>query len=109
MIGWFTALGLSERVARIVAPLAIAVVVLLAFYLVLDAYGDARYNAGKDHADAAWHAAAEALEAQSRASAADADKPADTRKAAYAAALRLEKEKIDATIAQGGDPLDILF
>jgi len=103
------ALGLSERVARILAPIAIVVVALGALWLLLDAYGDARYDAGKDEADRQWRAAAERLEAQSEQAGSAADKPADEREKAYADRLAEEKEKIDAAIADGGDPLDIMF
>lgn len=109
MLGLFTALGLSERAARIVAPIAIALVILLAFYLALDAYGDARYDAGKDDADKAWEAAAAKLEDQSAQAAGEAEKGAQARESAYLDRLAKEKEKVDAAIDSGGDPLDVLF
>jgi hypothetical protein len=107
--GWFMALGLSERAARILAPIALALVALGALYLILDAYGDARYDAGKDEADRQWRVASERLGRQSQDAAAAADRPAAERESAYADKLAAEKEKVDAAIADGGDPLDILF
>ena len=109
MIGWLVSLGLSERAARIAVPVGIAIAALLAFYALLDAYGDARADQREVEVDAAWKAAAVKLERQSSASAAAADKPADAREVAYADKLATEKEKIDATIDHGGDPLDVLF
>lgn len=109
LIGLFTSLGLTERVARILSPIAIGLVILIAFYLALNAYGDARYDAGRDAADKAWAAAADKLEAESKAAASKADTAAQERESAYAERLAKEKEKIDATIADGGDPFDVLF
>lgn len=107
--GWLIGLGLSEKVARILAPLLVALAVLIAFVIALRAYGNARYDAGKDEADRQWKAAAELLERQSQDAAAAADKPAAAREAAYADRLAKEKERIDEAIADGRDPLDALF
>lgn len=109
MIAWLVGLGLSERVAKIVMPVTIAIGILIAFYLVLDAYGDARFEAGVAETDAAYAAAAKALEASSRSAAAKADKPARAREEAYFERLEQEKEKVDAAVAKGHDPLDELF
>lgn len=95
--------------ARILSPIAIAIGVVLAFYLALNAYGDARYDAGKDDADAAWAAAAKRLEEQSDAAAGEAEVGAIEREREYLERVREEKEKVDAAIDSGGDPLDVLF
>lgn len=109
MIAFLLKLGLSEKVAKLVAYIGIPLLILAAFYMALDAYGDARFDAGKDQADRAWQAAADLVEADSQAAAADANIPADQRAADWAARVEEEKALIDATIHEGGDPFDVLF
>lgn len=109
MIGMLMGLGLGKRAAQIVGYVVVPLLILGAFYLALDAYGDARYDAGKDKADQEWRAAAEELAAQSALAAGAADEAADARAAAFGERLEEEKEKIDAAIADGGDPIDVLF
>lgn len=109
MIAFLMGLGLGKRAAQAVAFVVIPLLILGAFYLALDAYGDSRFEAGEAKADKAWHDAAVKLQQQSDDAAADADVGAGEREAAYADKLAEEKEKIDATIADGGDPFDVLF
>lgn len=109
MIALLLKLGLSEKVARLVAYIGIPLLILFAFYLALDAYGDARFDAGKDQADRAWQAAADLVEADSQDAAEAADVPADQRAADWAARVEEEKALIDAKIHEGGDPFDVLF
>lgn len=86
-----------------------AVVLVLAFYFALDAYGDSRYDAGKKDADAAWQAASDKLIQKSQDAGTKADKAAAARDADFAAKQEAEKEKIDAVLEEGGSPLDVLF
>ena len=109
MIALLLRLGLSEKIAKLVAYIGIPLLILFAFYLALDAYGDARFDAGKDQADRAWQAAADLVEADSQDAAADANVPADQRAADWAARVEEEKALIDAKIHEGGDPFDVLF
>jgi hypothetical protein len=86
-----------------------ALVALLALYLLIDAYGDARYDKGKADTDAAWVAAGEKLEEQAAAAAKDADAPAVKRVEAWNEKVETEKERIDAATADGSSPLDALW
>lgn len=85
------------------------VMALLAFYLVLDAYGDSRAREGKAQADAAWQAASDKLIQDAAKAGAKADTKAAARAADYAAKVEDEKEKIDAAVKEGSSPLDALF
>jgi hypothetical protein len=105
LMGW----GLSKLGARLIVYVGLPLLALAAFYFALDAYGDSRYKAGVTDTDVAWKAASVKLEKQSEHSAATADKAADQRTANFAAKLASEKEKIDATVSNGGDPIDVLF
>lgn len=86
-----------------------AVLLLVAFYFMLDSYGDARYDKGKADADAAWQAASDKLIAKSQAAGTKADKAAAARQADFVAKQEDEKEKIEEAIEQGESPLDVLF
>jgi hypothetical protein len=105
LMGW----GLSARAAKLVAYVAVPLLILLAFYLVLDAYGDSREQAGKDKADAAWIEAGRRLEQKAADAGAKADEKAGHREAEHQAELQKEKEKVDAAMAEGSSPLDVLF
>ena len=105
----FVNFGWSRKFSAIVVSIVGLVLILGAFYLALDAYGDARYDAGKEAADKAWREAAVALAEQSEEAAGAADEGAGDREAAYAAKLIVEREKVDATISDGGDPFDVMF
>lgn len=109
MISLLLKLGLSDKVAKLVAYVGIPLLILAAFYMALDAYGDARFDAGKDQADRAWQAAADLVEADSQDAAEAANVPADQRAADWAARVEEEKALIDAKIHEGGDPFDVLF
>lgn len=86
-----------------------ALLVLGAFYLMLDAYGDSRYQAGSDNADARWEEAGRRLEQQAAQSRTKADDAAVVRGEAYMERVEVEKERIDEAVATGGSPLDVLF
>jgi hypothetical protein len=109
MIALLLKLGLSEKAAKLVAYIAIPLLILAAFYLSLDAYGDSRYREGQSDADKAWQEASDRLIAKSQKAATKADTAAAARAADYAARVEEEKEKIDEAIAEGSSPLDVLF
>lgn len=109
MIALLLKLGMSERLAKIFAYMFLPILIVVLFYIALDAYGDARFDAGKDQADRAWQAAADLVEADSQDAAEAADVPADQRAADWAARVEEEKALIDAKIHEGGDPFDVLF
>jgi hypothetical protein len=105
LVGW----GMSERIAKIVAYVGIPLLILLAFYLALDAYGDSRYREGKKDADAAWVAASDKLIKQAQSAGTKADTAAAARQADFAAKQEDEKDRIDAAKADGSSPMDVLF
>ena len=82
---------------------------VLVIYLALDAYGDARYKAGKSDADAAWQAASNKLIEKAQNAGVEADAKAAAREADFAARVEDEKERIDAANENGTSPLDVLF
>lgn len=109
MIGLLLKLGLSEKVAKLLAYVAVPLLILAAFYLALDAYGDSRYREGKTAEAEAWKAAEERLLKKSAEAGARADKAAAARQAEHAAAVAEEREKVDEAVANGSSPLDVLF
>lgn len=85
------------------------VLLLLAFYIALDRYGDARYDAGKEAADKAWQAASDKLIEDAARAATKADRNAAGRAADFAAKQESEKERIDHAVKHGTSPLDAIF
>jgi hypothetical protein len=86
-----------------------AVVLLAAFYFTLDAYGDSRAREAAAKQDAIWQKAHDRLIQKDAEAKTKADKAAAARAADYAVKVEDEKEKIDATVAKGGDHFDVLF
>lgn len=86
-----------------------AVLLVLAFYIALDRYGDARYDAGKQDADAAWQEASDKLIEDAARAGTKADKAAAGRAADFAAKQEDERERIDRAVEHGTSPLDELF
>lgn len=86
-----------------------AVLLIVAFYMLLDAYGDARFDAGKAKADAEWQAAQDKLIAEAAKAGTEADRAAAGRAADYAAKVADEKERIDKAVEEGSSPIDVLF
>lgn len=109
MITLLMKLGLSSRVASLIAYVAVPLLILGAFYLALDAYGDSRYREGEAHADEAWKDASDKLVEDAARAGAKADKNAAGRAADFAAKQEDEKERIDAAIEHGTSPLDAIF
>lgn len=109
MIVWLMGFGLGKRAAQAIAYVALPLLLLGAFYLALDAYGDSRYYAGVTETDAKWEAAGRKLEAQAAASASAADTGSLVRVTDFNAKVAEEKEKLDAAATDGSSPLDVLF
>ena len=102
-------LGLQRRTVAIGLWVMATIIILASIYLAMDAYGDARYDAGREDADAEWKAASERLEEQSRNAATDAEREAVAREREYLERLEAERNAIDETVERGGDPFDVLF
>jgi len=109
MISFLTGFGLTEKVAKLFAYIGIPVIILLAFYFMLDAYGDSRYDAGKIETNMAWKIAHEKLLAESAAAGGVADTEALAQQLDHFAEVEAEKEKVDEAIATGSSPFDVLF
>lgn len=102
-------LGLPFAVPRW-AWIGLAVVMAaLAFYLLLDAYGDSRYREGKSAADKAWQQASDKLIQDAAKAGAKADTKAAARAADFAAKQEDEKQRIDAAVKDGSSPFDAIF
>lgn len=109
MIGLLMGFGLGKRAAQIIAYVAVPLLVLVAFYIALDAYGDSRFREGRQVENAAWKTAQDKLLAQAAQATTKADKIALAVTLEHAAKVEEEKEKVDEAIANGGSPLDVLF
>jgi hypothetical protein len=101
--------GLTEKAVRIALAIIAVLVVIGAFYAVLDAYGDSKFEQGEQHADQAWKDASNELVQSSLEAGTKADKAAAARQLEYAAEVEAEKEKIDEAVLHGTSPLDVLF
>lgn len=108
-MGWLIGLGLSPRAAKVVAIFVGFLLIFAAFYLLLHAYGNERYKAGKADADKAWIAASDKLIQKSQNAGTKASTAAAARQADFAAKVEDEKERIDAANAEGSSPFDVLF
>ncbi len=82
---------------------------LVVFYVMLDRYGDNRFDAGKAQADAEWKAASERLVEKAHKSAAKADVAAAARAEDYAAKVEDERERISDATANGTSVFDVMF
>lgn len=109
MIGVLTGWGLSKTVARLIAFVGVPLLILIAFYLLLDAYGDSRYRQGKTDTDMAWKVAQEKLLTDAAKAKGTADSEVLVQQADHAAKVEEEKERVDEAIADGSSPFDVLF
>lgn len=109
MIGLLMGFGLGKRAAQVVGYVVVPLLLLAAFYLLLDAYGDSRYRAGEQSADARWEAAGRKLERQAAQSAGRAGAASAARVLDFNAKVAEEKERLDAAAVDGSSPLDVLF
>jgi hypothetical protein len=90
-----------------------AVMLMAAFYFTLDAYGDSRYEAGQEKADAAWvkanQKANDKLMADVAKARSKAEKEAATRAIKYNEQAIIEQGKIEAAVKDGSSPFNVLF
>ena len=77
---------------------------LALWWLRADAYAD-----GKRAENERWEQAIETAKKKSDAAAGQADEAAVEREEEFADQVKAEKEKIDATIDEGGDPFSVMF
>lgn len=105
LMGW----GLSPRAAKLIAYVAVPLIVLAAFLLVIKLYGNARYDAGHADADKEWQEASNRLIEKAQESATKADTKAAARAADFAAKQEDEKEKVHEALEEGRSPFDALF
>ena len=99
--------ALTPHAWAAVAIGAVATIVIL--IVVVLSWGQSRYDAGVTATDARWVEAGRRLEEQAATSADAADRREAPRIENHAAQVAEEKENIDAAIAAGSSPLDILF
>lgn len=85
------------------------VLLLLALYLALDAYGDSRYRKGVSDTDAKWVEASAKLKAEAAKSATKADDRAAARLEEHVAQATEDQEKVNEAVRNGSSPLDALF
>jgi predicted DNA repair protein MutK len=100
---------MSLRAAKLIGWVLVPLLVLGAFYLALDAYGDSRFREGRAKEEAAWKAANDRLVQQAAEASTQADRMAVARAMDHAAQVEEEKERIDDAIANGSSPFDVLF
>lgn len=105
LMGW----GLSSRAAKLVAYVAIPLLIIGAFLLTIHLYGNARYDAGHADADKEWQEASNKLIEKAQAAGTKADSKAAARAADFAAKQEDEKERIHAAVEEGRSPFDELF
>ena len=102
-------LGLSDRLAKLIAYVAIPIALLMGIYFAVTAYGNGRYNAGVAATDAKWKAASDAALKKAAAGTAAADKNELPRVVDFTAKVEQEKAKLDAVQKDGSSPFDVLF
>jgi len=109
MIAWLIARGIAPTAAKLITYVGIPLLILFAFWLALDAYGDSRFREGRAAENAAWKAAEDKLLEQAAESSSVADRQALARQLEHSAQVEEEKDLIDDAIANGASPLDVLF
>lgn len=109
MIALLTGWGLSARLAKIIGYIGIPLLVLALLWGALAWYGNARYNAGRADEERAWQEASDRLKEKAIRSAESADEAAAELEQLHSVEVALEKEKIDAAIAAGDSPFNVLF
>jgi len=86
-----------------------AVLLVLAFVVALNRYGDAKFDAGKAQADAEWKAASDKLIQKAQAAEGKANEEAAGRAADFALKVEDEKEKIREAQQNGSSTFDVMF
>lgn len=84
-------------------------VLLLAFYFALTAYGNSRYREGVSDTDAKWEAASAKLKEQAAQSATKADDAAADRLGKFVEQATEDEKAVEDAKVNGNSPLDALF
>jgi hypothetical protein len=105
LMGW----GLTSRAAKLIAYVAIPLLVVLIIWMSINAYGNARFDAGEKAADAKWEEASRKLQEKNLKAQGVADEKAEARAEEYVARAADEKERIDNAVQNGTSPFDVLF
>lgn len=102
-------LGIGEKAAGILARVGLILALIGLGCFAINAWGDARYSAGKADENAAWKAANDALIQKAATSGNAADRKEVPRLIEQAVKTEQEKERIDAALTNGTSPIDALF
>jgi hypothetical protein len=94
---------------RTLIATGVALFVVAALVTVTLMWGQSRYEAGKDAADAQWLKASARLEQQQRAAGTFASSLEVIRIEEYTADLAEQQEMIDEAVSEGRSPFDVLF
>lgn len=105
---WFAALTRLMPM-RSWIKLGLVVAAVGGLWLTFVLYGNSRFNAGEDKADAKWIEAGRVLEEKARASSDAATRNEAPRIRDRLGQVAQEKERIDAAVIAGTSPLDALF
>lgn len=109
MIALLLRLGLSDRIAKLVAYVALPLLLLLALWLGIRAIHHDGYKAGVSATDAKWVAAKDKLEAEAKQSATRADDKAVERLEQYEQQEQDDRKAVEDAKKDGSSPLDALF
>lgn len=85
------------------------VLLALAIYLAVNAFGNSRYDEGVAATDAKWEEASARLKAQAEQSATRADDAAAVRLEEFETQVEDERKALDEAQRTGSSPLDVLF
>ena len=100
---------LTEKAAGMIGTVIAIGLAVAVFFILLDAYGDARFREGESHADAKWQEASRALEEQAASAEDEEDALSAERVAEHNERVREERERLDEAETHGTSPLDVLF
>lgn len=109
MIGMLMGLGLGKTVAKLIAYVAVPLLVVGIIWFALDRYGDKRYAAGVADTDAKWEEASAKLKEAAAQSATKADDAAVKRLEEHVAQAEEDAAAVEKAKAEGRSPLDALF
>ena len=109
MISFLTGLGLSARAAKLIGYIVIPALLLAAFAIALNSYGNSRFREGRAAENSAWKQAQDNLLTLAAESRSKADREDLARQLEFAAQVEDEKERIDEAQANGTSQFDVLF
>lgn len=109
MLAMLMGLGMSEKIAKLVAYIAIPLLIVGILYFLFDRAMDAAYDKGVKDTRAVYQKASDELMKDAGEAKTKADKQATIAAVQYAEKVEAEKEKIDDAIANGTSPYDVMF